>query len=342
MLSTPTKSTPSRGLRRRGTAKAALALACAALLAGPAGLARAQDAYPSKPIRVVVPFAPGGGGDTLARLVLGRAGAELGQPLVFENLAGAGGNVGSTNAARAAADGYTVLYGTNGTLAINHSLYKNPGFDPLKSFQPVSRLTQIGLVVVVRSGLPAKTMPELLQLLKANPGKYTFGSAGNGTSSHLAAEMLKSQTGVEAVHIPYRGGATAMTDLIGGQIDMMIEVMPNATPHIRSGRIRALAVTTAKRSDAFPELPTVAESGVGGYEVTAWDAVMLPAGTPAQVVARWNAAVRAALTDPEIVKQLGARGTEPVPSSPDELGRFLRSELTRWGAAVKQSGASVD
>ena len=200
--------------------------------------AQAQPAasYPSKPIKVIVPFTAGGGGDILARFVMLRVAKELGQPIIFENLAGAGGNVGSAVAARAPADGYTLLYGTNGTLAINQTIYKSPGFNPLKDFEPVSQLTQLAAMVVVRPTLAVNSMAELTKLLKANPGKYSFGSAGNGTTSHLAGEIYKSRAGVAVVHIPYRGGAQAMTDLIGGQVDMMIEVMPNAAPQAKAGR----------------------------------------------------------------------------------------------------------
>ena len=205
-------------------------LAVTVLLCVPLAQAQTASAYPSKPIKLVVPFPAGGGGDTLARLVMLRAAKELGQPIVVENLGGAGGNVGSAIAAKAPADGYTLLYGTNGTLAINHSIYKAPGFSPTKDFDPVTQLTSIAAMVVVRPGLPVNSMAELTKLLKANPGKYTFGSAGNGTTSHLAGEIYKSSAGLAVVHIPYRGGAQAMTDLVGGQVDMMIEVMPSAAP----------------------------------------------------------------------------------------------------------------
>lgn len=300
------------------------------------------QAYPRKPVRLVVPFPAGGGGDILARLVMTEAAKELGQPLVVENLAGAGGNIGSSTAAKAAADGYTLLYGTNGTLAINHTLYKSTGFDPLKDLDQVSRLTTLAAMVVVRPGLPAANMKELLALLKSNPGKYTFGSAGNGTTSHLAAEILKSSTGIFAVHIPYRGGAPAMTDLIGGQIDMMVEVMPSAAPQVRGGRVRGLAVSTASRVDGFPDLPTIAESGVPGFDVSAWDAILVPAGTPRPIVEQINTAIRKALQGAELIKQLSARGAVPAPTSPEDLRAFIGTEKDRWGAAVKRSGASVD
>jgi len=304
-------------------------------------LARAQ-AYPSKPIKLIVPFPAGGGGDNLARLTMGRVATELGQPIVFENLAGAGGNVGSLAGARAANDGYTLPYGTNGTLAINQTLYKKPGFDPLVDFQPVGQLTRIAAMVVVRPGLPVSTMADLVKLLKANPGKYTFASAGNGTTSHLAGEILKASTGAAVVHIPYRGGAPAMTDVVGGQVDLMIDVMPNTVPQVKGGRLRGLAVTTATRVSTWPDMPTVAESGVKDFDVSAWDAIVAPAGTPPAVVNRLNAAIRAALADPELRRQLLDRGSEVAPGTPQALGSFIKTEIDRWGQAVKRSGAQVD
>lgn len=317
-----------------------LSLAFAGLLAVPPALA--QETYPNKPIRLIVPFVAGGGGDILARLVMNRVATELGQPVVFENLPGAGGNVGSLAAARAPNDGYTLLYGTNGTLAINQTLYKKPGFDPLVDFQPVGQLTRIAAMVVVRPGLPVNTMGELVNLLKANPGKYTFASAGNGTTSHLAGEILKASTGAAVVHIPYRGGAPAMTDLVGGQVDLMIDVMPNTVPQVKGGRLRGLAVTTATRVSTWPDMPTVAESGVKDFDVSAWDAIVAPAGTPPAVVNRLNAAIRTALADPELRRQLLDRGSEVATGTPQALGAFIKTEIERWGQAVKRSGAKVD
>ncbi len=299
-------------------------------------------AYPNKPIKVIVPFTAGGGGDILARLVMTRVGRELGQPVVFENLAGAGGNVGSVTASKAPADGYTLLYGTNGTLAINQTIYKAPGFNPLKDLEPVSQLTQLAAMVVVRPNLPVNSMADLTRLLKASPGKYTFGSAGNGTTSHLAGEIYKSRAAVSAVHIPYRGGAQAMTDLIGGQVDYMIEVMPNAAPQARAGRVKPLAVTTAKRVPAWPDVPTVAESGLAGFDVSAWDAIMVPAGTPRPIVDRLVAAIHKAQTDPELRAQLQQRGADVAPTTPEELSKYIASNISLWGDAVKRSGAAVD
>ena len=326
-------------LRWPASATALLVAAIATFSAAPA---LAQEPYPSKPIRLVVPFAAGGGGDTLARLVMMRASTELGQPLVVENIAGAGGNIGVVAGAKAAPDGYTLIYGTNGTHAINQTLYGKPGFDAVKDFEPVSQLTKIAAMVVVRPGLPVANMKDLLQLIKANPGKYTFASAGNGTTSHLAGELLKAGAGLALVHIPYRGGALAMTDLLGGQVDMMIDVMPNTAPHVNGGRIKGLAVSTAQRLDSLPDVPTVAESGVAGFDVSAWDAIFAPAGTPPAVVQRVNEAIAKALADPALKAQLRERGAVAAPSSPQALRQFVAVEIKRWGEAVKRSGASVE
>lgn len=298
--------------------------------------------WPDKPIKVIVPFPPGGGGDNMARLVMSRVATELGQPIVFENLAGAGGNLGSVTASRAAPDGYTFLYGTNGTFGINQSLYKKPGFSAVNDFEHVSRLTTIAAMVVVRPNFPAQSMAELLKLLKANPGKYTFASAGNGTTSHMAGETLKSAANLAVVHIPYRGGAPAITDVIGGQIDFMIDVMPNTAPQVKGGRLRALAVSTGSRVPGFETIPTIAESGVAGFDVSAWDGIFAPAGTPAAVVEKMNAAIRKVLSVPEFQKQLAERGAVAAPNSPQEHRAFVKSEVERWSHVVKRSGASVD
>jgi len=314
-----------------------------AALAGSAASPLAwSQAFPTKPIKVIVPFPAGGGGDTLARLMMTRVGTELGQPIVFENLAGAGGNIGSVAAARAPADGYTLLHATNGTHGINQTLYKNPGFDALKDFEPISRLTSIAALVVIRPGLPVNTMGDLLKLLKSNPGKYTFASAGNGTTSHLSGEILKAQAGLAVVHIPYRGGAAAITDVIGGQIDFMIDVMPNTAPQVRGGKLKGLAVSTASRVASFPDIPTIAESGVPGFNVSAWDAIFAPTGTPKAVIDRVNTAIQKALADPELRSQLASRGADVVGGTPAELREFVGREIERWGAAVKRSGAGVD
>lgn len=312
----------------------------AALLVQP--LAALAQAYPDKPIRLIVPFAPGGGGDTLARSVSMAASEALGQQVVVDNKPGAGGNVGSELAARAPADGYTILYGTNGTHAINHALYARTGFDAIKDFEPVSRLTRIAGIVVVTKTMPVNSVKELLDHLRANPGKVNFGSAGNGTTSHVAGEMFKQVANVDIVHIPYRGNGPAMVDLTAGQVQMMIDVMPAAYPHVKSGNIRALAVTTATRVGSVPELPTLAEAGVPGFDMSAWDGIWAPAGTPRPIVDRLNAAFNKALESAAVRERLVTMGAEPVGGKPEDLGRHVASELARWAEVVKKSGARID
>lgn len=342
MPAIPPTSDSGRTRRRAFRTIFAGALAGFAILSLGAFPTPAAAEYPDKPIRVIIPFPPGGGGDTLARLMLTRVGKELGQTIVFENLPGAGGNIGSQAAAHAVADGYTVLYGTNGTFGINHTLYKDPGFDPLRDFIQVSQLTRIAAMVVVRPGLKVADMRDLLAQIKARPGQFTFASAGNGTTSHLAGEILQKDAGLSMLHVPYRGGALAITDLLGDRVDLMIDVMPNTAPRVRQGSLRGLAVSTAQRVPSMPEIPTVAESGVPGFDVSAWDLVAVPAGTPQAVVARIAEAVHRALADPEMQKALADRGAQTAPSSPEDARRFVTSELERWGAAVKRSGARVD
>jgi len=307
------------------------------------GSVRAEDApYPNKPVHLIVPFPAGGGADTLARTIMPGVAKALGQPIIIENKAGAGGNVGAELVARSAPDGYTLLYGTNGTHAINASLYKNLGFDPVKDFIPVSRMTEIAAMLIVNPKVPVTSTAELITYARANPGKLNFASAGNGTTSHLAGELFKTQAGIKIVHIPYRGGALAMTDLIGGQVDMMIEVMPNAAPQVSAGRVRGLAVSTAKRFPGAPEIPTISESGLPGFEASAWDGIFVPAGTAMAIVQRLNSAIRQALEDPETIAALLARGAQPVPGTPESFARFITISSERWGAAVRASGAKID
>ena len=317
-----------------------LVAAAAAALALAAAPVRAD--YPDRPIHLVVPFPAGGGADVLARTIMPRVARELGTTIVVENRPGAGGNVGAEYVARAAPDGYTLLYGTNGTHAINRALYASIPFDPVRDFAPVSRMTQIAALVVVYPGLPVATVGELVAYAKANPGKVFFASAGNGTTSHLAGELFRTVAQVDVVHTPYRGGALAANDLMGGHVALMIDVMPNVLPLAQGGKLRALAVTTAARVPAAPEIPTVAESGLPGFEVSAWDGVLAPAGTPTAVIDRLNAAIRAALADPEVRAALVARGAQPVPGTPEAFARHIAAELEKWAQVVKKAGAKVD
>lgn len=317
----------------------AILVAALAALALPAS---AQGNYPDKPIRVIVPFPAGGGGDILARTVLTKVGEILGQQMVIDNRPGAGGNVGVAAGARSDADGYNLTYGTNGTHAINQTLYSNPGFDAVKDFEPISRFTEIALIAVVNPSVPANSMKELIAYLKANPGKVNYATAGNGTTSHLAGALFKGQTGTDFVVVPYRGGGPAMTDLISGQVQMMIEVMPSAFPQVEGGKIRGLAVTTAERWPQAKDIPTMGEAGVPDFVITAWDGLYAPKGTPKPIVDKLNDAVRKALADPQIREALLKRGALTKPSSPDEFRSFIGSEIGRWGKLVKESGAKVE
>jgi tripartite-type tricarboxylate transporter receptor subunit TctC len=317
----------------------AVSLIAAAWIGFSAG---AAHAYPDRPIRVIVPFAPGGGGDTLARMVLNKIAEQQGWTIVIDNRAGAGGNIGTAAAAKAEPDGYTLAYGTNGTHGINQALYKTTGFDPVKDFAPISRFTQIALLVVTNPAVPASSAKELIAYLKANPDKVNVASAGNGTTSHLAQVMFANATGVRYQHVPYRGGGPAKIDLMSGQVQMMIEIMPSVLALARENKLHGLAVTTAKRWPLAPDIPTLAEDTLPGFEVTAWDGWWAPAGTPADIIATLNAAARKALADPQLRDALLKSGAEPAATSPEELGAFVASELPRWGKAVEQSGAKVE
>ena len=299
-------------------------------------------AYPDKPLHLIVPFPAGGGADSLARLVMPRVAQALGQPIVIENRAGAGGNIGAEFVAQAAPDGYTLLYGTNGTHAINPSLYPKLRFDPARDFVPVSRMTEIATMLIVNPQLPVESVQALIAHAKAQPGKLNFASAGNGTTSHLAGEMFRTQAGIDIVHVPYRGGALAMTDLIGGQVQLMIEVMPNAVAQVRAGKVRGLAVGSLTRFPGAPEVPTIAESGLPGFEAAAWDGLFVPAGTPAAIVTRLHAAVQQALADPELVAALRARGAVPVSSTPASFAQFIAVSAAAWAQAVRSSGAKIE
>jgi tripartite-type tricarboxylate transporter receptor subunit TctC len=310
--------------------------------AGAAVLPVAAADYPDRPIRLVVPFPAGGGADTLARLIMPRVAQGLGAPIVIDNKPGAGGNVGAEIVARAQPDGYTLLYGTNGTHAINQSLYGSLRFDPVRDFAPISRLTAIAAILVVNPDFPAASVRELIQYAKAHPGQVNFASAGNGTTSHLAGELFRTMAGIDLVHVPYRGGALAAADVMGGRVQMMIDVMPNAYPLAKSGRLRGLASTTGQRFPGAPDYPTIAESGLPGYAVSAWDGLFAPAGTPVGIVLRLNDAVRQALEDPQVRESLLAHGAQAVPGTPEGLARHVAQEAEKWAKVVRQSGAKID
>jgi len=301
----------------------------------------ASPDYPNRSITLVVPFPAGGGGDTLARMVAEPLSRELGQTIVVDNRPGAGGNIGTASAARAEPDGYTLAYATNGTQAINHWLYKNTGFSR-DDFEPVSRFTVIAAAVVVNAEEPYQTLRELLDAARRAPGTLTCGSAGNGTTSHLACEQLKQMAQVDILHVPYRGGAAALTDLLARRTSVQIDVMPNVAGQIAAGKLRALAVTTETRVASHPDIPTVSEAGVPGYAFFAWDALYAPKGTPVAVLDKLNAAVRTALTKPELTQRLAERGATASPTSREALRAFSNQEYERLGKVVRTAGAGID
>lgn len=317
-------------------------LAAAALLPVAAAARAANEEYPDKPVRLVVPFPPGGGADNLARAIMPKVSQALGRPIIIDNKPGAGGNVGAEIVAGSPPDGYTLLYGTNGTHSINQALYRNLRFDPIRDFTPVSRMTEIAAMLVVNPQLPVMTTTQLIRYAKANPGKVNFASAGNGTTSHLSGELFRTMAGIDIVHIPYRGGAAAVADLVSGQVQMMIDVMPNVYPLAKDGRIRGIAVSTAVRFPGAPELPTISESGLAGFESSAWDGVLAPAGTPEAIVSKLNAAIRAALADPELIEALKSRGARPVAGTPQDFAQHIAESTKKWAVVVKASGARID
>ena len=302
--------------------------------------ARADD-FPTKPVTMVVPFAPGGPTDAMARTLA--AAARLGQPVIVENKAGAGGNLGAEAVARADKDGQTLLFGTSGPLAINVSLYKKIGYDPLKSFAPVIQIGHLPNVLVVNPSVPAKNVKELVAYAKANPGKLSYASSGNGASSHLAGVMFNNLAGTDFAHIPYKGTGPALNDLLGGQVAMTFTDVLTALPHVQAGKLRALAVTTAARSKALPDVPTLAEQGVKDMNVSVFFGIVVPAATPPDVVARLNAAYVRVLADPEVRGKLAAQGLEPpAATTPAHLTEYMRQEAARWQDVVKASGARLD
>jgi tripartite-type tricarboxylate transporter receptor subunit TctC len=313
---------------------------CAALCAAFAAGAAAQG-YPAKPVKVVVPYPPGGPTDIVARLVSQKLSEQTGQQFLVENRAGAGGNIGAEAVARAGADGYTLLVATTAH-AINPSLFKQLGYDLQKDFAPVSQLTGGPLVIVANPALPAKNVKELIALAKSKPGGLNYASSGNGQSTHLSAELFSSMAGIKMNHVPYKGSAPALTDVIGGQADLMFDTMLSAMPQVKTGKLRALAVTSAARSPAAPELPTVAESGLPGYEAIAWNGLLAPAGTPMDVVAKLIAEVKKALVVPEVMERFAAQGFGAAWSPPEQYAAFIQSELAKWAKVVKASGATLD
>ena len=311
--------------------------ACLGLGAAPAG----AQVYPSKPIRMIVPFAPGGGTDILARIIGQQLADAWGQAVNVENRAGASGNLGTELVARSVPDGHTLVMAIN-THAVNASLYSKLPFDPVKDFAPVILTATTANILVVHPSVPANSVQELIALAKAQPGKLNYASGGSGTTSHLAAELFKTMAGVEMVHVPYKGGGAAYTDLISGQVQLYFVGIPGTLQYLKAGRLRALGVTTLRRSPAAPEVPTIAESGLPGFSATTWWGILAPAGTPQPIIARIDFEVARILKLPEVRAKLDAQGFEPVASTPESFGAFMRSEIELWARAVKASGARAE
>ena len=311
------------------------------LLAVVAGGAWAQ-AYPVKPIRLVVPFPPGGATDILARAVAQKLTDAWGQSVIVDNRPGAGGNIGSELVAKAAPDGYTLELGTVGTHAINASLYSKMPYDHVRDFAPVILVAGVPNVLVVNPGLPVNSVQELIAYAKANPGKLNFASSGSGTSIHLAGELFKVMAGVQMTHVPYKGSSPALQDLLGGQVQLMFDNLPPSLPHIKAGKLRALGVTSATRAPALPDVPTIAESGLPGFEASSWFGVLAPAGTPPAIIAKLNAEIAKWLDTPEAKEKMLTLGANAAGGTPEDFAKHIAAETAKWAKVVKESGAKVD
>jgi tripartite-type tricarboxylate transporter receptor subunit TctC len=330
----------SRMNRRRFAGAFAAALFATALGALPAPAA--AQAYPARPIRLVVPFPPGGSTDILARALGQKLSEAWGQQVIVDNRPGAGGSIGAEAVAKAPHDGYTLLMAHIGTLAVNPALYPKLGYDAAKDFAPVSLVAIVPNVLVVHPSVPVKNVTELIEYARKNPGKLNYSSGGNGSAAHLAMEYFKLQTKTDIVHVPYKGTVPAVTDLIAGQVSLTMTGAPAVMPHAQSGKLRALGVSSAARLDAFPQVPTIAESGVPGFEATQWYGVVAPAGTPADIVAKLNAAIVQIMGSKEMKERLNTEGAIASVNSPEAFAAFIESERKRWGAVVKAAGMRPD
>ena len=320
----------------------ASSLAAAALAAAPGAFAQSAAAsFPNKPMRIVVTFTSGGAPDILARLIGERLTADWGQPVLVDNKPGAGGNTGSDFVAKAPADGYTIVVGTVGTHSINGALYAKMPYDMVKDFAPVTLLATTPNLLVINNDVPARTLKEFIALGKKE-GRMTFASSGSGTSIHVSGELFKTMTGIDMTHIPYKGRATAIPDLLGGRVTRMFDNMPSSLPLVKDGKLRALGVTSAQRSAAAPDIPTIAEQGLPGFDAVSWFALFAPAGTPKAIVDKLQIEVKKILVSPEVGRKLAEIGLEVVGSTPEELAAYQRSEITKWAKVVKESGAKVE
>ncbi|HEV7801102.1 MAG TPA: tripartite tricarboxylate transporter substrate binding protein [Burkholderiales bacterium] len=307
-----------------------------------ASLPSFAQSYPVKPVRIVVGFPPGGSTDIMARIISPGLSESFKQQFVIDNRPGANSNIAAEVVSRAPADGYTLLV-VSTSFSTNVSLYPKMGYDPIRDFAPITRISAVHNVLLVHPSLPVKTVKELVALVKAKPGEIVFASSGSGSTSHLAAELLKTSVGgFDAVHVPYKGISPALIDLISGQVQALVSTMPSATPHVKSGRVRAIAVASLQRAQSMPQVPTFQESGFPGFEAAAWNAVLAPRGTPDEVVKRINAAVAKIVHTPDIKEKLSAQGAEPIGDSPEQFGKHLQTEVAKWAKVVKASGAKLE
>jgi tripartite-type tricarboxylate transporter receptor subunit TctC len=312
------------------------------VIAGKSALAQASTAsFPDKPLRIVVTFTTGGAPDTLARILSEKLSTAWGQPVIVDNKPGAGGNTGADFVAKAPGDGYTIVVGTVGTHSINPSLYSKMPYDAVKDFSPITLLATTPNMLVINNDVPAKNLKDFIALGKKE-GKMTFASSGSGTSIHVSGELFKTMTGIDMVHVPYKGRATAIPDVLGGRVTMMFDNMPSSLQLVREGKLRALGVTSAQRSPAAPDIPTIAESGLPGFDAVSWFALFAPANTPKPIVDKWQTEVRRILKLPDVAKRLADNGLDAVGSTPEELAAYQKSEITKWAKVVKDSGAKAD
>jgi tripartite-type tricarboxylate transporter receptor subunit TctC len=318
--------------------RAALAAGLSTLALPFIGRVSAQAAWPNKVVRVVVPFAPGGTTDILGRLMAQKLSEEYGQQFIVENKAGAGGNIGADSVAKADPDGYTFVIGTPGPHVINQYIYKNQPFDSAKDLAPVIVIARVPNLISINPDVKAKTLAEFITLAKANPGKLSYASPGNGSTGHVATELLKSMAGIDLVHVPYRGSALAITDVIGGRVEFSLDNLPAVQPHVEAGKLRPLAVTTAKRWPLMPDVPTVAEAGVAGYEASSWFTIAAPAKTPADIIAKVNKSVSTYMADKDMVERMRKLGADPVGGTPDDMAKLVADENVKWKKAIEFAG----
>jgi tripartite-type tricarboxylate transporter receptor subunit TctC len=298
--------------------------------------------FPSRPVRLIVPFPPGGAVDYYARAVQPRLQEALGQPILIENRSGAGGMVGAELVAKSAPDGYTLLVGNIAALAMNVGIYSKMTYDPRKDLTPIVRTVAVNYVMAVHPSVPARSVAEFVAYAKANPGKLAYGSAGSGSAPHLATELLKQRAAIDVLHVPFKGGGPMVADLLGGQVHMVIADQANLMPHVKAGKLRALAVGTTERSPVYPEIPTIAESGFPGFEARAWQGIAAPANLPADIVRQLNAAFTKAMAAPDVHQRLVDGGLDPIVGTPEAFAAFIRSEIDKWSKVAKDVGARVD